>query len=932
MNQVVKQENIIISWVVWHFYQMTKFLFSVFGNYISFGLDYFSIPLLLATLLSPWRQYRWKYPRGFDLGEYLNVFISNIFSRIIGLLCRLVLIIFGLAMLAVILVLGAIGIVFWIIIPVILVGLLAVAYLYSWLWMYALATLLVLLGWHTYWFITLKVKKREYLIYLPDVISHIQDYTITDFLSLEGQTIVKNAISISRKRRLESVTSEAVFYAAIEESREIKSLLFRLGIDYKKLHTDLKNYLEKLPKGPLEDRQVKKSNPVLSESFQKVLLGAAKLAAERQKKEIGAKELLVALAKDDAFFEQVLVTQDLKEKDIENITLWLDTLENQISQSKKFWTKENLARAGSLGRGFASGYTVTLDQFSIDWGKVFGQQLFSEIIGHQKEIDELEVALDTFSLHNALIIGEVGVGRKSLVQALAKRCWLRTGSPTLAGKRVVELDMVALLSQIQSQEKVESVLDEIFKEVQTAGNVILVVDELDHFVSHSTFTLGEIDISTILSKYLKMPNFQFIGITSFDGLHRKLEQNPSFLEYFRKIEVQEISEIETIRVLQNLALEIEHREKILVLYPSIREVVNLSGRYFPSTPFPKKAIDILQEAVVYVKSLKEKIILPHHIAKIISDKTQIPVGKMEFKEKSVLLNLENLIHERIINQSEAVADISMAMRRARSGLESKKRPMGTFLFMGPTGVGKTETAKALADIYFGGVEKMIRLDMSEFQAVADIPRLLGAVSPVEVQGLLTTPVRENPFSLVLLDEIEKAHPNILNLFLQVFDEGHITDGQGRKVMFTNTIIIATSNAGAAEIFKATELGHAVDKNEFLSFLFEKGHFSPEFINRFDATVIFHPLTKENLMGIAQLTLASLVKNLKEKDIEFVISEALKTKIVELSYKPEFGARQMRRVVQDNVESSIAEALLSDQLIKGEKFEINSENFKVVKLG
>jgi ATP-dependent Clp protease ATP-binding subunit ClpA len=219
--------------------------------------------------------------------------------------------------------------------------------------------------------------------------------------------------------------------------------------------------------------------------------------------------------------------------------------------------------------------------------------------------------------------------------------------------------------------------------------------------------------------------------------------------------------------------------------------------------------------------------------------------------------------------------------------------------------------------------------MSEFQAISDIPRLLGATSPVEMQGLLTTPVRETPFSLLLLDEIEKAHPNILNLFLQVLDEGHITDGQGRKVVFTNTIIICTSNAGADMIFKSVDAGQPLVKDDLLATLFDKGMFRPEFVNRFDATVIFHPLTKENLLDIAQLSLKSLQKNLKEKEINFEITEPLKSKIVELSYKPAYGAREMRRVIQDNVENVVAQALLSDKIKKGDNIEISPDNFELV---
>jgi ATP-dependent Clp protease ATP-binding subunit ClpA len=249
--------------------------------------------------------------------------------------------------------------------------------------------------------------------------------------------------------------------------------------------------------------------------------------------------------------------------------------------------------------------------------------------------------------------------------------------------------------------------------------------------------------------------------------------------------------------------------------------------------------------------------------------------------------------------------------------------------MGPTGVGKTETSKALAQIYFNGEDKIIRIDMSEFQAISDIPRLIGSVSPVEMQGLLTTPVRETPFSLVLLDEVEKAHPNILNLLLQVLDEGHITDGQGRKVVFTNTIIICTSNAGADIIFNEVESGKKIDKDQFIQTIIGKGIFKPELVNRFDATVVFHSLTKENLLQIAQLSLQSLQKNLKEKEIDFEITEPLKEKIVGLSYKPEFGAREMRRVIQNKVENSIAEALLSDKLKKTDKFEIDPETFELI---
>jgi len=380
-------------------------------------------------------------------------------------------------------------------------------------------------------------------------------------------------------------------------------------------------------------------------------------------------------------------------------------------------------------------------------------------------------------------------------------------------------------------------------------------------------------------------------------------------------------------LLEDMALRLESKYGKFVSYPALRDIIVYCSKYLPAIPFPEKAMDLLDEAMVYLKQAKDKLLLPEHIARIVTEKTQIPVGEMEKEEKQVLLNLEKLIHERIIGQEEAVREVSTALRRARAEVTIRKGPMGSFLFLGPTGVGKTETSKALAEIYFGSESRMIRLDMSEFQSVSDIPRLLG--SPGE-EGFLTTQVRNRPFSLILLDEIEKAHPNILNLFLQVLDEGHLTDGLGRKVDFKNSIIIATSNAGYQIILKSlrekTEWSEV--KQSLLNHLFDEGLFRPEFINRFDAMVVFKPLSKENLLMIADLMLKKLKKNLKEKEIEFVVTESLKEKVVELGYDPTFGARQMRRVIQDKIENVLASALLSEEIKRGSKIEIDPGEFKI----
>ncbi len=772
-------------------------------------------------------------------------------------------------------------------------------------------------------FSQLKLKQQKTSLSLGEALKNPDAYNLAEFLDAPSLAVADGAMTISKKMRLAAVSSEALLWACLKDSPDAKKVFFRLGIDIKKVLADLKNYLEKQRRPevlPLE----------FSKSFQSAIQEALKVTHDRGSERVGLKELLVALSHTDAFFEKLLVDADLKEKDIENLAWWLQTLEAKENHRKAFWTKDRLAELGSLGRDFASGFTVNLDRYSTDWSRRKNLAGMAQPIGHKKEVDELEVILTRPHQNNALIVGEPGVGRKSIVRALAQRSHREENALQLHDKRIVELNLVSLASQVQSAEVLETTLDDIFHEVLTAGNVILVIDELENFVEQKTQKPGAIDISVILSKYLPMPNFHCVGITTFAGLHNNLEKNPAFLAQFKKIEVVEISEAETIMVLQDVSSALEKKYNMFVLYPSIREIVNLTGRYLPNQPFPKKAIETLEEAFSYVASLKEKIIMPHHIASIISSATQIPMGKMEFKEKQVLLNLESAIHQRIIGQDEAVSEVSIAMRRSRSGLSSKKRPMGVFLFLGPTGVGKTETAKALAEIYFGGEDKMIRLDMSEFQSVSDIGRLIGQVSPVEEQGLLTTPVRENPFSLVLLDEIEKAHPNILNLFLQVFDEGYITDGQGRKVVFTNTIIICTSNAGADMIFAQAESGKKIDKGAVFDTLFSKGIFKPELVNRFDAAVLFNVLTKENLMQIAQLMLSGTQKNLKEKGIDFIITEDLKEKIIGLSYKPEYGARQLRRVIQDSVENTVAQALLSDSIVKGDRIQIDPQDFKIIK--
>jgi len=777
-------------------------------------------------------------------------------------------------------------------------------------------------------FLNSKLKKPELKAKIEEAVSNPEEYNLAEFLSFE----VAKAVFRARGN------STQLFYNLLAENPNLNFIFSRALLSLKEIKKVLKEYLAKIPLKTEVEPQLE---------FQAAILESLKIAQRKGHQRVEMGDILSALAKHDLIFKKILIDVNLKVEDIENLTWWLEGLKERIEERKKFWEWKNLIKRRTLAKEWAAGYTLNLDRFSIDWSEIVKKQHFPETIGHQKEIAEMERILSRReSKNNVLIVGEPGSGRKSMIQALAVKSVLGESLPEINFKKVKQLDLPSLLAQTETIEEAESILDTIFREVVTAGNVILVIDEFHNYVLPAPRP-GTIDISGIISSYLALISFQIVAITTFEGLHKNIEQNPSILPLFGKVEVSEISERETLMLLEDLALLLEYKYKKFISYPALRDIIVYCSKYLPATPFPEKAINLLDEVMVYLTQTpspttvgrggrrdlslrtKDKILLPKHVAKIVTEKTRIPVGEIEIKEREILLNLENLIHQRIINQEEAVKEVSAAMRRARAEVTIRKGPMGCFLFLGPTGVGKTETSKALAEIYFGSEERMIRLDMSEFQAVSDIPRLIGSLGE---EGLLTTKVRENPFSLILLDEIEKSHPNILNLFLQVFDEGHLTDGLGRKVDFKNSIIIATSNAGyqiilAAIKEKAEWLGV---KEKLLDYLFEKAIFRPEFINRFDAVIVFRPLSKENLLDVAELLLQKMKKNLAQKDIEFIITQSLKEKIVELGYDPKFGAREMRRVIQDKIENILAQAILSGELKRGERAEIDPETFTLIK--
>ncbi len=641
-------------------------------------------------------------------------------------------------------------------------------------------------------------------------------------------------------------------------------------------------------------------------------------------------DLLPSLAENEPFFRRVLDSLEIKKQDLKEVCEWKRRIIEQKNKEKRFWEKENLLRYGGLAKDWAAGYTINLDNFSIDLSKTEKNILLPRPILYEKEMERLENALIKSERNCVLLVGEPGVGKKEMIKGFARRINQGKSISPLNYKRVLEIDMPLVLSVGTERGNIEGLLKLIFNEAVRAGNVILVIRQLHNFVGQKlgAKSVGRIDISPILGQYLSIPDFRLIATTTYEGFHQTIEKVPEVLGQFEKIEIKPPSCDKMLKVIENEVLKIERKAPLFFTYKAIKEIVELSDRYIQTSPFPKKAIDLLQEVTIYaLRQARRRKVSPEMVETVVSEKTEIPVGEAGEREKSLLLNLERIIHERVVDQEEAVFEIANALRRARAEIGRRERTIGNFLFLGPTGVGKTQVAKTLAEVYFGSEKRMIRLDMSEYQLQESIERLIG--TPTE-PGYFTTKVREDPFSLILLDEIEKAHPRILDLFLQVLDEGYLTDGAGRKIDFRNTIIISTSNAGAELIREAIREGKNLKqyKEEFIDEILKRGIFRPEFLNRFDAIVLFRPLSPKHLLKIAQIMLSDLKNKLLEKNIELLITPKLIETISKLGFNPQFGAREMRRIIQEKVENNIAKAILSEKIKPGDKIEIDPLSFDI----
>lgn len=622
---------------------------------------------------------------------------------------------------------------------------------------------------------------------------------------------------------------------------------------------------------------------------------------------------------DPDALKEILRECDVTTEEFEKIINWetMRWLENE--KRKKFWIKENLYNTLPIGRYWTYAYTVHLDRYAADLSEGdLTEYKNAKLIGRAQEMELLELILTRPSQNSAFIVGEAGVGKRTLVHSLARKIRKGESNPYLIGKRVLEINMGEMCSGLSDQNQIEDILRSMFFEAAYAGNIILVIDNIGrHFLSNQK-NPGE-DISNVLGEFLSIPTFQVIGLATPAEFHENIEKKEGITKYFDKVQLEEIGADQTMEVLLFGLKKIEE-QRVVFTYQALREIVKLSDRYITDSPFPEKALDLMEEVFLFwSQKPSEKHISPQTVAEVVSKKFKVPLGEMQEGEKEKLLSLEDILHQRIIGQNFAIKQIAETMRRARVGMANAAKPMGSFLFLGPTGVGKTESAKALAEAYFGDENRMIRLDMSEYQKAEALDRLLGSVE-INMSGQMTNKVKENPYSLLLLDEIEKAHPDVLNLFLQILDEGWLTDAFGKKVNFRNLIIIATSNAGSDFIKEAVDARMNPDEiqGKLVDHIIKEGIFRPEFLNRFDGVIFFHPLLKQEIMEVTELQLEKYAARLKkEENINIQFDPEIASYVVDRGFDRKFGARSVDRFIQDKIGDKIVKRLIGGDIRKGD---------------
>ena len=706
--------------------------------------------------------------------------------------------------------------------------------------------------------------------------------------------------------------------------KEIQEGMRRLDVKQSELETKLEEYI----KSSLTIKSVQKDLILLIEQ----LAGTAfRRAYASQSEFIEPKDLFSALNfMKNPNIARLLKLFNIGENDLENALVAgrfkqkFSGLRRLPSSLTGFMARPFRLRERVMNRAWTARPTPFLDQYSEDLTALAYSEKIGFLIGHEKEYDRLVDVLARPGNPNALLVGEPGSGKSTLVAHLAYKIAKDRVPPPLFDKRLVSLEigsLVAGAAEGELQERVKKIIEEIVR----AGNIILYIPDIHNLAK----TSGQMRLTAadILLPAIKGSAFGVIGATYPKEFKEYLEPSGDFISAFEVIRVQEMSEDEAIRFLVYDSIILERQYRIVISFSAIKQAAVLAHKYFREKLLPTSAENLLKETLADASEKGIKLISEDDVITVAQKKINVPLQAVGKDEAGKLLDLEKIIHERLIDQETAVQAVARALREYRSGLSRKGGPIAAFLFVGPTGVGKTELSKILASIHFGSKEAMIRFDMSEYQTKESLYRFIGAPDG-KSGGVLTDAIREKPYGLILLDEFEKAHPDILNLFLQVFDDGRLTDSLGRTVDFQNTIIIATSNAHSDFIKSEIEKGGnmKIIGEELKKKLTDV--FRPELLNRFSDTIVFRNLSPEHIEAIVKLTLAELINTLREEHgIDLSFDDPAIKKIAELGYDPVFGARPLRGVISENVRSVLAEKILKGEIVKGDGVKLTFKNKK-----
>ncbi|MBQ4259969.1 MAG: ATP-dependent Clp protease ATP-binding subunit [Lachnospiraceae bacterium] len=800
-----------------------------------------------------------------------------------------------------------------------------------------------------------------------------------------AKTVLKHATGFAKRLKQGYVGTEHILAGLLKENKGVAyRVLTDNGVELSKV-LDMIQELIAFENGTgIAEREG------YSPRAEKVLKEAGELATRLGHKEVGTEHILLSMIKEgENVGFRLLNTLGLNVGKV-----YADTMQAIGISPERY--KEDLNRKQG-GKGKAS----TLAQYSRDLTALAAEDKLDPCIGREEEINRLIQILSRRTKNNPCLIGEPGVGKTAVVEGLAQRIVAGKVPATVKNKRVMTLDLSGMVAGSKYRGEFEERIKKLIYEVTADGNVILFLDEL-HTIIGAGGAEGAIDASNILKPSLARGEIQLIGATTIAEYRKYIEKDAALERRFQPVNVEEPTEEEAIGILKGIRGRYEEHHNVKITDEAIESAVKLSARYINDRNLPDKAIDLIDEAASSArlrtmvvpkkqeelqeqireidglmeeavreqdfrqasalkkeqdalykkleaakkrsieKEAKENIVVgEEEIAEVVSTWTKIPVKKLAQKETERLLKLESILHKRVIGQEEAVASVSRAMRRGRVGLKDPKRPIGSFLFLGPTGVGKTELSKALAEAMFGSEDAIIRVDMSEYMEGHSVSKMIGSPPGYvgfEEGGQLSEKVRRNPYSVVLFDEIEKAHPDVFNILLQVLDDGHITDSKGRKVSFKNTILIMTSNAGAQRIVDPKNLGFASgndakrDYEKMKSAVMDevKKSFKPEFINRIDDIIVFHQLTTNNMKEIVNLLAAGLYKRCQEQmDIKLTISPALKEHLVTHYADNKMGARPLKRALQSVVEDAMAEEILAGKIAQGDKVVAGYKEGKVV---